>query len=55
MGLLVVGCSLFGVAAVLMLTGDSSILLGCSAPARWPCSPKRAAASSPKRPTWRRT
>ena len=30
MGLLVVGCSLFGVAAVLMLTGDSSILLGFS-------------------------
>ena len=30
MGLLVVGCSLLGVAAVLMLTGDSSILLGFS-------------------------
>ena len=30
MGLLVVGCSLFGMAAVLMLTGDSSILLGFS-------------------------
>ena len=30
MGLLVVGCSLFGVAAVLMLTGDSTILLGFS-------------------------
>ncbi|HIZ22363.1 MAG TPA: sodium-translocating pyrophosphatase [Candidatus Blautia faecigallinarum] len=30
MGLLVVGCSLFGVAAVLMLAGDSSILLGFS-------------------------
>ena len=30
MGLLVVGCSLFGVAAVLLLTGDSSILLGFS-------------------------
>jgi K(+)-stimulated pyrophosphate-energized sodium pump len=30
MGLLVVGCSLFGVAAVLMLTGDASILLGFS-------------------------
>ena len=30
MGLMVVGCSLFGVAAVLMLTGDSSILLGFS-------------------------
>ena len=30
MGLLVVGCSLFGVAAVLMITGDSSILLGFS-------------------------
>ena len=30
MGLLVVGCSLFGVAAVLMLTGDSSFLLGFS-------------------------
>ena len=28
MGLLVVGCSLLGVAAVLMLTGDSTILLG---------------------------
>ena len=27
MGLLVVGCSLFGVAAVLMIAGDSSILL----------------------------
>ena len=30
MGLLVVGCSLFGVAAVLMIAGDSSILLGFS-------------------------
>ncbi len=30
MGLLVVGCSLFGVAAVLLITGDSSILLGFS-------------------------
>ena len=30
MGLLVVGCSLLGVAAVLMLTGDSTILLGFS-------------------------
>ncbi len=30
MGLLVVGCSLLGVAAVLMITGDSSILLGFS-------------------------
>ncbi len=30
MGLLVVGCSLFGVAAVLWITGDSSILLGFS-------------------------
>ena len=30
MGLLVVGCSLFGVAAVLMIVGDSSILLGFS-------------------------
>lgn len=30
MGLLVVGCSLFGVTAVLMLTSDSSILLGFS-------------------------
>ena len=30
MGLLVVGCSLFGVAAVLMLTGNASILLGFS-------------------------
>ncbi len=30
MGLLVVGCSLLGVAAVLMVTGDSSILLGFS-------------------------
>ena len=30
MGLLVVGCSLFGVAAVLMLVGDASILLGFS-------------------------
>lgn len=30
MGLLVVGCSLFGVAAVLMLTGDTTILLGFS-------------------------
>lgn len=30
MGLLVVGCSLFGVAAVLMLVGDTSILLGFS-------------------------
>lgn len=30
MGLLVVGCSLFGVAAVLWLTGDSTILLGFS-------------------------
>ena len=30
MGLLVVGCSLLGVAAVLLVTGDSSILLGFS-------------------------
>lgn len=30
MGLIVVGCSLFGVAAVLMLVGDASILLGFS-------------------------
>ena len=30
MGLLVVGCSLLGVAAVLMLTGDTTILLGFS-------------------------
>ncbi len=30
MGLLVVGCSLLGVAAVLMITGNSSILLGFS-------------------------
>ena len=30
MGLLVVGCSLLGVAAVLMIAGDSSILLGFS-------------------------
>ena len=30
MGLLVVGCSLFGVAAVLMITGDTTILLGFS-------------------------
>ncbi|HIZ44088.1 MAG TPA: sodium-translocating pyrophosphatase [Firmicutes bacterium] len=30
MGLLVVGCSLFGVAAVLMIVGDASILLGFS-------------------------
>ena len=30
MGLLVVGCSLFGVTAVLMLTGDTTILLGFS-------------------------
>ncbi len=30
MGLLVVGCSLFGVAAVLMLTGDTTVLLGFS-------------------------
>ena len=30
MGLLVVGCSLFGVAAILMLVGDASILLGFS-------------------------
>ena len=30
MGLLVVGCSLLGVAAVLMIVGDSSILLGFS-------------------------
>lgn len=30
MGLLVVGCSLLGVTAVLMITGDSSILLGFS-------------------------
>ncbi len=30
MGLLVVGCSLFGVTAVLMLTGDPTILLGFS-------------------------
>ena len=30
MGLLVVGCSLLGVAAVLMLTGDATILLGFS-------------------------
>ena len=30
MGLLVVGCSLFGVTAVMMLTGDPSILLGFS-------------------------
>lgn len=30
MGLLVVGCSLFGVAGVLWLTGDASILLGFS-------------------------
>lgn len=30
MGLLVVGCSLFGVAAVLMIAGDASILLGFS-------------------------
>ncbi|MGM9651102.1 MAG: sodium-translocating pyrophosphatase [Faecousia sp.] len=30
MGLLVVGCSLFGVAAVLWITGDSTILLGFS-------------------------
>ena len=30
MGLLVVGCSLFGVAAVLMFVGDASILLGFS-------------------------
>ena len=30
MGLLVVGCSLLGVAAVLMLTGDSTVLLGFS-------------------------
>ena len=30
MGLLVVGCSLLGVAAVLLITGDSSILLGFS-------------------------
>ena len=30
MGLLVVGCSLFGVAAVLMITGNASILLGFS-------------------------
>ncbi len=30
MGLLVVGCSLFGVALVLMIVGDSSILLGFS-------------------------
>lgn len=30
MGLLVVGCSLFGVAAVLWITGDASILLGFS-------------------------
>lgn len=30
MGLIVVGCSLFGVAAVLMLVGDATILLGFS-------------------------
>lgn len=30
MGLIVVGCSLFGVAAVLMIVGDASILLGFS-------------------------
>lgn len=30
MGLLVVGCSLFGVTAVLLLTGDTTILLGFS-------------------------
>jgi K(+)-stimulated pyrophosphate-energized sodium pump len=30
MGLLVVGCSLLGVVAVLMITGDSSVLLGFS-------------------------
>lgn len=30
MGLLVVGCSLFGVAAVLLIAGDTSILLGFS-------------------------
>ncbi len=30
MGLLVVGCSLFGVAAVLMITGNATILLGFS-------------------------
>ena len=30
MGLLVVGCSLFGVAAVLMIAGDTTILLGFS-------------------------
>ena len=53
MGLLVVGCSLLGVAAVLMITGDSSILLGFSFGAvLWPYSPRPEAVSSPRPPTW---
>ena len=55
MGLLVVGCSLLGVAAVLMASGQLPAFCWASpsVQARWPCSPRQAAASSPKRPTSR--
>ena len=56
MGLAVVGFSLLGVMAVLLLTADATILLGFSFGASsWPCLPRPEAAFSPRRRTWRRT